>query len=182
MPFLGGLMNKMLGMQPGQGFGDRLQAGAAFGQGMMGQRGLLGALGGGIQGAHQWQQANPWGPPKAPNIAPGMMNPNIAPIPIPGMQPGGFGSVPGGITQMPMPGMQPGGFGALPNVAPPVLGGAGGAMSGGMTAVPLPGMQPGGFGTMPQPNIGPGMPGQGPQPWQGQRMNLGFPKAWGQGY
>jgi hypothetical protein len=150
MPFFGGLMNKMLGMQPGQGFGDRLQAGAAFGQGMMGQRGLLGALGGGIQGPHQWQQANPWGPPKAPNIAPGMMQPNVAPV-------------------------------AMPQMAPPVLGGAGGAMQ-----MPMPGMQPGGFGTMPgQPNIGPGMPGQGPQgpqQWNGQRMNLGFPQAWGQGY
>lgn len=70
MPFLGGMMGKLLGSQPGQGLGDHLSAAAAFGQGAMGGRGLLGALGGGVLGAHQWQKQNPWAPPAAPTMQP----------------------------------------------------------------------------------------------------------------
>ena len=112
MPFLNGLMGKMMGFQPGQGLGDRLQGMAAFGQGAMGGRGLLGALGGGMQGAQQWQQAHPWAPPSAPTMQPftpaqlpgQVAMPNIAP-----MAPGSVGQMPPGQpTFMPgMPGQMP---------------------------------------------------------------------------
>ena len=123
MPFLGGMMGKLLKSQPGQGFGDRLGAAAAFGQGAMGGRGLLGALGGGVLGAHQWQKQNPWAPPAAPTMQPFTPAQLPGPVPMPQVNPG--------VTQIPMPGMQPGGFGStpgptpMPNVPPQVNPGVG---------------------------------------------------------
>lgn len=141
MSFFGGLMNKMLGSQPGQGFGDRLGAAAAFGRGAMGGQGLLGALGGGLAGAQGWQRQNPWAPPGAPNV-PGLEGGMIpGPIPMP--------NVPqGGITQMPMPGMQPGGFGSVPGPIP--MPNMPPQANPGLTQMPMPPMQAGGFGAMPQ--------------------------------
>lgn len=130
MPFLGGLMSKLLGSQQGQGMGDHLRAAAAFGQGAMGGRGLLGALGGGVQGAHQWQQQNPWAPPSAPTMQPFTPGQLPGPVPMPNIAPGNPG-----VAQMPMPGMQPGGFGTMP-------------------PSPNQGL---GLGTNGAPNIGPGM-------------------------
>lgn len=117
MPFLGGIMGKLMGFQPGQGVGDHLSAAAAFGRGAMGGRGLLGALGGGILGARQWQQQNPWAPPAAPTMQP------FTPAQLPG--PVSMLPVNPGATQIPMPGMQPGGFGTMPNIPPQVNPGVG---------------------------------------------------------
>lgn len=99
MPFLGGLIGKVFGAQPGQGLGDKLGAAAAFGQGAMGGRGLLGALGGGILGARQWQQQHPWAPPSAPTMQPFTPSQLPGPVAMPQVNPG--------VGQMPMPNLPP---------------------------------------------------------------------------